>query len=153
MWEYKGEEKKENKLDVVTEGYRTRTSTGIEGESLSYPIKLAKFNSARDPSSFRHPRHPAIMTAPSYRPRIDLAAVIAAQNPQIDLRLDEYERSSRSFMNLVANYTKKMTSSVTEKTNTHNSEKTRLNEKIQATKAEINQCKEAEIELVEGRRH
>jgi hypothetical protein len=53
-------------------------------------------------------------------------------------------------MNLVANYTKKTTSSVVEKTNAYNAEKTRLAEKMQATKAEINQCKEAEIELVEG---
>ena len=91
------------------------------------------------------------MTTASYRPQIDLAAILAAQNPQIDLRLDEYERSTRSFMNLVANYTKKTTALVVEKTETYNAEKTRLVEKIQTTKAEINQCKEAEIELVEGK--
>jgi len=90
------------------------------------------------------------MTTASYRPQIDLAAILAAQNPQIDLRLDEYERSTRSFMNLVANYSKKTTASVVEKAETYNAEKTRLVEKIQTTKAEINQCKEAEIELVEG---
>jgi len=90
------------------------------------------------------------MTTASYRPQIDLAAILAAQNPQIDLRLDEYERSTRSFMNLVANYTKKTTASVVEKTETYNAEKTRMTEKIQSTKAEINQCKEAEIELVQG---
>lgn len=90
------------------------------------------------------------MTTASYRPQIDLAAILAAQNPQIDLRLDEYERSTRSFMNLVANYSKKTTASVVEKTEAYNAEKTRLAEKIQTTKAEINQCKEAEIELVEG---
>lgn len=90
------------------------------------------------------------MTTASYRPQIDLAAILAAQNPQVDLRLDEYERSTRSFMNLVANYTKKTTASVVEKTNAYNAEKTRLAEKIQNTKTEINQCKEAEIELVEG---
>jgi kinetochore protein Spc25 len=93
------------------------------------------------------------MSTASYRPHIDLAAVLAAQNPQIDLRLDEYERSTRSFMNLVANYTKKTTTSVVEKTNTYNTEKTRLTERIQDAKAEINQCKEAEIELVEGEFH
>lgn len=90
------------------------------------------------------------MTTASYRPRIDLAAVLAAQNPQIDLRFGEYERSMRSFMNLVANYTKKTTSSVVENTNAYNAEKSRLAEKIQTTKVEINQCKETEIELVEG---
>jgi len=91
------------------------------------------------------------MTTASYRQRIDLAAILAAQNPQIDLRLDEYERSTRSFMNLVANYTKKTTTSVAEKTDAYNTEKTRLTEKTQNAKTEINQCKEAEIELVEGR--
>jgi kinetochore protein Spc25 len=91
------------------------------------------------------------MTTASYRPQIDLTVILAAQNPQIDLRLDEYERSTRSFMNLVANYTKKTTASVAEKTDAYNAEKTRLTDKIQNTKTEINQCKEAEIELVEGR--
>lgn len=92
------------------------------------------------------------MTA-SYRPHVDLAAVLAAQNPRIDLRLDEYERSTRSFMNLVANYSKRTTASVVEKTDAYNTEKTRLGEKTQSTKTEINQCKEAEIELVEGKPH
>ena len=90
------------------------------------------------------------MTATSYRPHIDLAAILAVQNPRIDLRSDEYERSTRSFMNLVANYTKKTTASVVEKTDAYNTEKGRLSEKIQTTKNEINQCKEAEIELVES---
>jgi len=90
------------------------------------------------------------MTTASYRPQIDLAAILAAQNPHIDLRLDEYERSTRSFMNLVANYSKKTTTSVVEKTEAYNAEKARLGEKIQTTKAEINRCKETEIELVEG---
>lgn len=91
------------------------------------------------------------MATPSYRPHIDLTAILNAPNPRIDLRLDEYERSTRSFMNLVANYTKRTTASVVEKTNAYNAEKTRLTEKIKTTKAEINQCKEAEIELVEGK--
>jgi len=90
------------------------------------------------------------MATTSYRPHIDLTAILAAQNPQIDLRLDEYERSTRSFMNLVANYSKKTTASVVERTDAYNTDKTRLVEKIQSTKTEINQCKEAEIELVEG---
>jgi len=91
------------------------------------------------------------MTTASYRPRIDLTAALAAQHPQIDLRLDEYERSTRSFMNVVANYTKKTTTSVVEKTDAYNADKARLAEKLQNTKTEINQCKEAEIELVEGK--
>lgn len=91
------------------------------------------------------------MAAPTYRPHIDLPAVLATKNPQIDLRFNEHSRSTRSFMNLVANYTKKTASSVVEKTNAYNTEKSRLTEKIQTMKAEINQCKEAEIELVKGR--
>lgn len=115
---------------------------------MSYPISLSKSHVTSRP----HLHHPlVIMTAASYRPHIDLAAVLAAQNPHIDIRSDEYERSTRSFMNLVANYTKKTTASVVEKTNAYNAEKARLGEKIQTTKTEINQCKEAEIELVEGR--
>ena len=93
------------------------------------------------------------MTTASYRPNIDLTTILAAQHPKIDLRLDEYERSTRSFMKVVSNYSKKTTASVVEKTEAYNAEKSRLSERIQATNVEINQCKEAEIELVEGGRH
>lgn len=92
------------------------------------------------------------MTTASYTPRTDLAIVLAAQNPVVDLRSDEFERSMRASNNLVANYSKRKTTSVVEKKNAYSAEKSRLSEKIQATKAEINQCKEAEIELMEGRR-
>lgn len=91
------------------------------------------------------------MTTASYVARIDLAAILAAQNPQIDLKLGEFNRSVRPFTNLVANYTKTRTAAAVENANAYNTEKSRLAEKIQTTKTEINRCKEAEIELVEGR--
>jgi kinetochore protein Spc25, fungi type len=90
------------------------------------------------------------MATASYTPRIDLSIVLAAQNPLIDLRSDEFERSMRSSNNLVANYSKKKTAAVVEKKTAYNTEKSRLTEKIQTTRAEINQCKETEIELMEG---
>lgn len=134
-------------------GIRLRYSSRIEARArvLSYPINLSL------PSSTLHVTLPfssttaAIMTAASYRPHIDLAAILATQNPQIDLRLDEYQRSSRSLMNLVANYTKKSAVFAVEKFNGYNAEKSRLAEKIQTAKVEINQWKKAEIELMEGR--
>lgn len=141
---------------VVAEGVSNSDQLRDRGGTLA--IRSARrrrrpheFNVARDPLSHA-PRvlSSAIMTTASYRSHIDLTAILAAQNPRIDLRLDEYERSTRSFMNLVANYTKRTTASVVEKTNAYNAEKSRLTEKIQITKTEINQCKEAEIELVDG---
>lgn len=90
------------------------------------------------------------MTTASYIPHIDIADILAAQNPHIDLRVDEYERSKRSMVNLATNYAKRNAASVLENKNSYTTEKSRLAEKIQTTKIEINQCKEAEIQLMEG---
>ena len=147
------EKVEKEKVAVVAEGVSDSDQEGRASDfqlsdqhPASSSISHVTFPPAILPSAFTT----AIMTAASYRPHVDLAAALTAQNPRIDLRLDEYERSTRSFMNLVANYTKKTTSSVVEKTDAYNTEKARLAEKIQTMKTEINQCKETEIELVEG---
>jgi kinetochore protein Spc25 len=86
----------------------------------------------------------------AFRPQIDLGLVLSAQNPQIDLKLDAYEQSTRAFLNLVANYTKTTVTGIAEDTKSYNTEKTRLQEKIQHVQAETNQCKAKEIELLQG---
>jgi kinetochore protein Spc25, fungi type len=86
----------------------------------------------------------------AFRPQIDLGLVLSAQNPQIDLKLDAYEQSTRAFLNLVSNYTKTAVTAIAEDTKSYNTEKTRLQEKIQHVQAETNQCKAKEIELLEG---
>ncbi|GLB36688.1 putative chromosome segregation protein Spc25 [Lyophyllum shimeji] len=81
-------------------------------------------------------------------PQIDLAATLAAPNPQIDLRLAVYEESTRSFLKAVSNYKNRAIASISERRTAQAAEKKRVLEKTQAVEAETNQCKLREIDLV-----
>ena len=81
-------------------------------------------------------------------PKLDLNAVLAQQNPQIDLRLDAYEASTRNFLTEVSNYTQRAVAEITHRKNVYAAEKKRLAEKTQQIHAETNQCKVKEIELI-----
>ena len=83
-------------------------------------------------------------------PKLDLPAVLAQQNPQIDLRLDAYDASTRNFLAAVSNYTQRAVSEITNRKNYFASEKKKAAECTQAIEAETNQCKLREIELVAG---
>ena len=83
-------------------------------------------------------------------PKLDLPAVLAQQNPQIDLRLEAYEASTRNFLKAVSNYTQRAVSEITNRKNYFASEKKKAAECTQAIEAETNQCKLREIELVAG---
>lgn len=84
------------------------------------------------------------------RPQIDLGLVLSHQNPQIDLKLDDYERSARAFLALVSDYTKQTAAGIANDSKAYHAEKTRLQESIQHVQVETNQCKAKEIELIEG---
>lgn len=88
--------------------------------------------------------------ATAFRFQVDLGLVLSQQNPQIDLRLDAYEQSTRAFLNLVSNYTKQTVAAIADETKVYNAEKARLQEKIQHVQTETNHCKTKEIELIEG---
>ncbi|KAI0352428.1 hypothetical protein OH77DRAFT_785133 [Trametes cingulata] len=81
-------------------------------------------------------------------PKLDLPAVLAQQNPQIDLRLDAYEASTRNFLAAVSNYTQRAVAEITHRKNAYAAEKKRLAERTQHIEAETNQCKLREIELI-----
>ncbi|KAH9836719.1 chromosome segregation protein Spc25-domain-containing protein [Rhodofomes roseus] len=81
-------------------------------------------------------------------PKLDLAAVLASQNPQIDLRLESYENSTQSFLRAVSNYTQRAITEITNRKNAHLSDRKKLSERIQQIEAETNQCKIREIELI-----
>ena len=83
-------------------------------------------------------------------PKLDLPAVLAQQNPQIDLRLDAYDASTRNFLAAVSNYTQRAVSEITNRKNHFASEKKKIAERTQAIETETNQCKLREIELVVG---
>ncbi|KAI0691573.1 chromosome segregation protein Spc25-domain-containing protein [Earliella scabrosa] len=80
-------------------------------------------------------------------PKLDLPVVLAQQNPQIDLRLDAYDISTRNFLAAVSNYTQRAVSEITNRKNHFASEK-KATKRTQAIETETNQCKLREIELV-----
>ncbi|EIW57096.1 uncharacterized protein TRAVEDRAFT_151731 [Trametes versicolor FP-101664 SS1] len=81
-------------------------------------------------------------------PKLDLAAVLAQQNPTIDLRLDAYEASTRNFLAAVSNYTQRAVAEIQNRKDAYAAEKKRLAEKALQIEAETNQCKLKEIELI-----
>lgn len=81
---------------------------------------------------------------------VDLAAVLAQPNPQIDLRLQAYETSTTNFLRAVTNYTNRAIAEITKHRNAQEADKRKLGERIQAVEAEINQCKLKEIDLLAG---
>ncbi|RDX46514.1 hypothetical protein OH76DRAFT_1406821 [Lentinus brumalis] len=81
-------------------------------------------------------------------PKLDLPAVLNQQNPQIDLRLEAYEVSTRNFIKAVSNYTQRAVTEITNRKNNFSGEKKKITEKTQQVEAETNQCKLKEIELI-----
>lgn len=82
--------------------------------------------------------------------QIDLATVLSVNNPQIDLKLQAYETSTRNFLKAVSNYKNRSISTISERRTNQAAEKKRIAEKSQAIESETNQCKVREIELVAG---
>lgn len=81
-------------------------------------------------------------------PQVDLAAILAAQNPHIDLRLDAYDASNRNFSKAVASYAARVVAEITQRRNAHAAELKKLADRTQVIEAETNRCKMKEIELV-----
>ena len=48
-------------------------------------------------------------------PKLDLPSILAQQNPQIDLRLEAYENSTRNFLAAVSNYTQRAMTEITKR--------------------------------------
>ena len=83
-------------------------------------------------------------------PKLDLPAVLAQQNPQIDLRLEAYEASTRNFLKAVSNYTQRAVTEITNRKNGFAAEKKKIAEKTTQIETETNQSKLREIELIAG---
>lgn len=81
-------------------------------------------------------------------PQIDLTTVLTDQNPQIDLRLEVYENSTRNFLKAVSNYKNRAILAISDRRTNQAAEKKKVIEKTQAFEAETNQCKLKEIDLV-----
>ena len=81
-------------------------------------------------------------------PHIDLSAIIAQQNPSIDLRVHVYENSTRNFLKALTAYKNRAMTNISERRKHQAMEKKRLLDKTQTVETETNQCKLKEIELV-----
>ncbi|TRM65618.1 chromosome segregation protein Spc25-domain-containing protein [Schizophyllum amplum] len=81
-------------------------------------------------------------------PRIDLAALVAEDNPQIDLKVDAFDKANRDFLKALGEYKIRYMTAMAEKREQAEAEKKRLAERTRAAEAETNQCKLKEIELL-----
>ncbi|KAL5526654.1 SPC25 [Sanghuangporus sanghuang] len=80
---------------------------------------------------------------------IDLASILESQNPVIDLRIEEFERTSRRFLKAVTAYTARALEEIAQRRTRHAAEMKRIAERTAQVEAEIQTCKVKEIELME----
>lgn len=85
--------------------------------------------------------------------KLDLATLLSQQNPQIDLRIDAYETSTRNFLNAVNNYTQRAVTEITERKNSFVTKKNKILDKTKQIENETNNCKVKELELMRGASH
>ncbi|KAJ7699238.1 chromosome segregation protein Spc25-domain-containing protein [Mycena rosella] len=81
-------------------------------------------------------------------PQIDLSAILADQNPHIDLKVQSYETSTRNFLKAVAQYKTRTVATLGDKRASQAAEKKRTLERIGNVEVETNRCKMQEIQLV-----
>jgi kinetochore protein Spc25 len=81
---------------------------------------------------------------------IDLASILAEPTPTVELRLHAYEVSTSNFLRAVTNYANRAVAEITKHRNAQKADKKRLSDKTTAVKAETNQCKVKEIDLLAG---
>ncbi|KAH9949461.1 chromosome segregation protein Spc25-domain-containing protein [Amylocystis lapponica] len=88
------------------------------------------------------------MTQVARIPKFNLSAILDAPNPQIDLKLEAYETSTRNFLKAVSNYTQRALAEITDRKNAQAVATKQLAEKMQHMETETNQCKVRELELI-----
>ncbi|KAF8180408.1 chromosome segregation protein Spc25-domain-containing protein [Pholiota molesta] len=81
-------------------------------------------------------------------PQVDLSAILSQQHPSIDLRVHNYENSTRNFIKALTSYKNRAIATISERRKHQAGEKKKILERTQAVEAETNQCKLREIELV-----
>ncbi|EDR00256.1 uncharacterized protein LACBIDRAFT_314434 [Laccaria bicolor S238N-H82] len=81
-------------------------------------------------------------------PQIDLASVLAEQNPHIELRTHIYENSTRNFLKALITYKNRAIATISDRRKHQAMEKKKVAERVNLVETETNQCKLREIELV-----
>lgn len=85
----------------------------------------------------------------TFRP-IDLGAILDSQQPVIDLRLKEFEQTTRKFVKAVSEYTNRAIEEINQRKAKHAQETKRLEDRKSQAESEITTCKVKEIKLMEG---
>ncbi|KAJ3485718.1 hypothetical protein NLI96_g4766 [Meripilus lineatus] len=80
--------------------------------------------------------------------KLDLATVLSQPNPQIDLRIESYESSTRDFLSAVSNYTQRGVAEITQRKNNFVNNKNKILDKTKQIENETNNCKVKELELM-----
>ncbi|KZT24727.1 hypothetical protein NEOLEDRAFT_1134784 [Neolentinus lepideus HHB14362 ss-1] len=81
--------------------------------------------------------------------RLNLAGILASQNPSFDLNIEAYDISTSNFLQAVSNYGDRAVKEITNRKNAYVVEKKRIADKTKLIEAEITDCKNREIELLE----
>src|SRR6266851_508031 len=89
-------------------------------------------------------------TMPSRPGQLNLAAILSAQAPTIDLHFPAYEASTRNFSQAIADFNSRAIAEINQRREAHTTEMKRLAERAQNMEKETNQCKMKEIELIGG---
>lgn len=82
--------------------------------------------------------------------QLNLAAILSAQSPTIDLHLPAYDASTRNFLQAISDFNSRAVAEINQRREAHATETTRLAERAQSMEKETNQCKIKEIELIGG---
>ncbi|KAH9989854.1 hypothetical protein BJV77DRAFT_1015587 [Russula vinacea] len=80
--------------------------------------------------------------------QLNLAAILSAQSPTIDLHLPAYDASTRNFLQAISDFNSRAVAEINQRREAHTTETTRLAERAQSMEKETNQCKIKEIELI-----
>ena len=84
---------------------------------------------------------------------IDLVTLIESQKHTIDLRTEEFERTSSQFLKAVKSYKARAREEVAQRKTRYVTEVKRVTEKSTQIEQEIQACKVKEIELMQGMRN
>lgn len=85
-----------------------------------------------------------------YGRQIDLAALLDSQQPEVDLKIKDFEALSRNFLKAVSVYTSRAIEEISSRKTRHVTELKKSAEKRHHAEVEITECKNKEIELMEG---
>jgi kinetochore protein Spc25, fungi type len=92
------------------------------------------------------------MSRVSRTPHLNLAAVLAQQNPRVDLKLEQHEKATHKFLRAVDDYANRAAAEIIRRRNEHSDETKRSEEKAKQIEAETTQCKVRELDLISGTR-